>query len=150
MNYWATLPLARPFNVEQENDQRIMDWKILFCESSEPNIINLFTHTYSGVFYTTCMFYSHPRLRPFLPFFYMSIFLVPDGECRKFRHLQTLLWSRDSSVGIATGYGLADRGVGVRVPVGSRIFSSPRRTDRLWGQPNFLSNEYPWGKAAGA
>jgi hypothetical protein len=31
--------------------------------------------------------------------------------------------SRDSVVGIATGYGLDNRGVGVRVPVGSRIFS---------------------------
>jgi hypothetical protein len=30
-----------------------------------------------------------------------------------------------------TGYGLGDRGVGVRVRVGSRIFSSPRRPDRL-------------------
>jgi hypothetical protein len=41
--------------------------------------------------------------------------------------------SRDSVVGIATDYGLDDRGVGVRVPVGSRIFSSPPRPDRLWG-----------------
>jgi hypothetical protein len=32
--------------------------------------------------------------------------------------------SRDSSVGIATGYGLDDRRIGVRVPVGSRIFST--------------------------
>jgi hypothetical protein len=39
-------------------------------------------------------------------------------------------------VGIATGYGLDDRGVGVRVPVGARIFSSPRRPYRLWGSPN--------------
>jgi hypothetical protein len=46
--------------------------------------------------------------------------------------------SRDSSVGIATGYGMDDRGVGVRVPVWSRIFSSPRRPDR----PSFLSNGY--------
>jgi hypothetical protein len=30
-------------------------------------------------------------------------------------------------VGIATGYGLDDRGFGVRVPEGSRIFSPPRR-----------------------
>jgi hypothetical protein len=37
----------------------------------------------------------------------------------------------DSSVGIATGYGLDDREGGVRVPVGSRIFSSPRRPDLL-------------------
>jgi hypothetical protein len=40
-------------------------------------------------------------------------------------------WSRDSVVGIATSYWLDDRGVVVRVPVGSRIFSSQRRPDRL-------------------
>jgi hypothetical protein len=39
--------------------------------------------------------------------------------------------SRDSEVGIATSYGLDDRGVGVRVPVGSGIFSSPNCPDRL-------------------
>jgi hypothetical protein len=32
--------------------------------------------------------------------------------------------SRDSVVGIATDYGLDDRGVGVHVPVGSRMFST--------------------------
>jgi hypothetical protein len=47
-----------------------------------------------------------------------------------------------SAVGITTGYGLDDRGVGVRAPVGSRILSSPRRPDRLWGPPNLLSNGY--------
>jgi hypothetical protein len=61
-----------------------------------------------------------------------------------------LVRSRNSSVGIATGYGLVDRGVGVLVPVGSRIFSSSRRPDRLWGPPNLLSSGYPGGKAAGA
>jgi hypothetical protein len=50
--------------------------------------------------------------------------------------------SRDSAVGIATGYGLEDQEVGVRVPVGSRIFSSPRRPVRLWGPPSLLSNGY--------
>jgi hypothetical protein len=39
--------------------------------------------------------------------------------------------SRDSVVGVATSYGLDDRRVGVGVPVGSRIFSSPNRPDRL-------------------
>jgi hypothetical protein len=61
---------------------------------------------------------------------------------------------RDSAVGIATGYGLDDGGVGVRVPVGSRIFPSPRRPYRLWGPPILLSNGYrgfiPRGKAVGA
>jgi hypothetical protein len=33
--------------------------------------------------------------------------------------------SWDSSVGIVTGYGLDDQGVGVQIPVGSRIFTSP-------------------------
>jgi hypothetical protein len=37
-----------------------------------------------------------------------------------------------------------ERGVGVRVPVGSRIFSSPRRPDRLSGPPSLLSNGYRW------
>jgi hypothetical protein len=52
------------------------------------------------------------------------------------------LWIRDSAVGIATGYGLEDRGVGVRIPVLSRNFSSLRRPDRLWGPPNLLCNGY--------
>jgi hypothetical protein len=43
----------------------------------------------------------------------------------------SLCGSRDSVVGIATTYRLDDRGVGVRVPVESRIFSSPDRPDRL-------------------
>jgi hypothetical protein len=35
--------------------------------------------------------------------------------------------NRVSAVGIETGYGLENRGVGVRVPVGSRIFSTSSR-----------------------
>jgi hypothetical protein len=45
-------------------------------------------------------------------------------------------------VGTATGYDLDDRGIGVRLPVGSRIFSSPHRPDRLWGTSSLLSNGY--------
>jgi hypothetical protein len=52
------------------------------------------------------------------------------------------MYSRDNSVSIATGYGLDDRGAGVRVPLRSTIFTSLRRLDRLWGPPNFLSNGY--------
>jgi hypothetical protein len=53
--------------------------------------------------------------------------------------------SRDSLVGIAIGCGLEGQGFGVGVPVGARIFSSPRRPDRLWGPPSLLSNWYPGG-----
>jgi hypothetical protein len=66
----------------------------------------------------------------------------------------TLGNSRNSSVGIATGYRLDGRGVGVRFPGEARFFSSPRRPDRLWGPPSLLSNGYrgssPRGKAADA
>jgi hypothetical protein len=59
-----------------------------------------------------------------------------------------------SAVGIASGYGLDDRQEGVWVPVGSRIFTSSRRPNRLWGPPMLLYNVYrrffPEGKAAGA
>jgi hypothetical protein len=50
--------------------------------------------------------------------------------------------SRDSIVGVKTGYELDDRGVGIPVPIGSRIFSSPHRPDRLWGLLNLLANGY--------
>jgi hypothetical protein len=47
--------------------------------------------------------------------------------------------SRDSSVGIALGYGLDDR---VRYLAGARnFFSSPPRQERLWGPPSL----YPMG-----
>jgi hypothetical protein len=58
-------------------------------------------------------------------------------------------------VGIAIGYGLDGQWIGVRVPVGTRFLSSPRRPDRFSGSPSLLSNGYggggsfPRGKAAG-
>jgi hypothetical protein len=59
--------------------------------------------------------------------------------------------SRNNVVGIVTGCGLDDRGVRVRVPVVSRIFSSPRRPDRLWGPTNLLvPGVFLGGKAPGA
>jgi hypothetical protein len=48
-------------------------------------------------------------------------------DLRSFIWLRSFMGSRGSVVGIATGYGLDDRGVKVQVPVGSTIFSSPRR-----------------------
>jgi hypothetical protein len=52
----------------------------------------------------------------------------------------------------ATGYGMDDREARARVRVGSRIFSSPCRPDRLWGPPSLLVDigySFPGGKAAG-
>jgi hypothetical protein len=62
-----------------------------------------------------------------------------------------LYWSIIVNRGIANIYELDDRGFGVQVPVGSRIFTSPYRPDRLWGPPNLLPDGYrelfpPWVK----
>jgi hypothetical protein len=54
-----------------------------------------------------------------------------DRKCHS--HIQIVL---------SNGSFLVNEGVGVRVPIRSRIFSSPRRPDRLWGPPNLLSNGY--------
>jgi hypothetical protein len=47
---------------------------------------------------------------------------------KNFYYSLTEKWgNRDNAVSIATGYGLDDRGVGVQVPVGSRILSTSFR-----------------------
>jgi hypothetical protein len=62
--------------------------------------------------------------------------------------------SRGSVVGIAVDYGLEDRGFGVRVLVGSRIFYFLRRPDQVCGPSSLLSKGqrgfFPRGKAAGS
>jgi hypothetical protein len=64
------------------------------------------------------------------------------------------LWSRDSSVGIATGYGLDDGWVGVLVPVGPKIFSSPLVQTGSQAHPASYpmgtGGSFPGGKAVGA
>jgi hypothetical protein len=59
-----------------------------------------------------------------------------------------------SAGGIATGYGLDDQGVEVRVSVGDKFFPSPRRGDLLWNPPNLLlmgtGGSFTEDKAVGA
>jgi hypothetical protein len=63
--------------------------------------------------------------------------------------------SRDSSVGIALGYGLDDRGSGVRFPAGVGNFSLNHRVKNGSGVhpascPKGNRGSFPGGKAAGA
>jgi hypothetical protein len=58
---------------------------------------------------------THFKLSEFYLVLYLCLY---DDVCER---------SRDSAVGIATDYELNDRGVGVRVPVVSRIFSTSSR-----------------------
>jgi hypothetical protein len=55
---------------------------------------------------------------------------------KKLFSVEGILSSRDTEVGIATGYGLHDHGVGVPVPVEPRMFAFPICPDRLWGPPS--------------
>jgi hypothetical protein len=59
--------------------------------------------------------------------------------------------SRDSAVCIASGYGLDDLGVGVRVPVGSRIFSKSSRPALGPTQPpiQWVPGAFPGGSPRG-
>jgi hypothetical protein len=61
---------------------------------------------------------------------------------KKHNFLSFLLRNRDSSVGIATGWGLDEWRVEFLVTIGSNIFSPPRRSDRLRGTPSFLYSGY--------
>jgi hypothetical protein len=54
-----------------------------------------------------------------------------DAQSQLFDTSRGKKGSRNSAVGIATSYGLDDGGVGVQVPVGVRILTSPNRPDRL-------------------
>jgi hypothetical protein len=63
--------------------------------------------------------------------------------------------SRDSSVGIALGYGLDDRGSRVRFPAGAGNFSLHHHVQNGSGAhpasyPMGTSGSFPGGKAAGA
>jgi hypothetical protein len=49
-------------------------------------------------------------------------------------------FNKHDSYAMVTGYGMDDRRVGVRVPVGSRIFTSQYGPDRLWS-----TTSYPMG-----
>jgi hypothetical protein len=57
-----------------------------------------------------------------------------------FKYTPFLVGTWGSVVGIETGYRLDYRAVGVRVPVESRTFPSPRRPDQIWGPASLLSN----------
>jgi len=63
--------------------------------------------------------------------------------------------SRDSSIGIETGYGLDDRMIGVRLPAEAGYFSLRYRVQTGSGAhppsyPMGTAGAFPAGKAAGA
>jgi hypothetical protein len=86
----------------------------------------------------------HPNFPPYV----YSVERVPRKK-QKFRFFLPLSKGKRQDRGMTTGYGLDDQEVGVRVPVGAGIFTSPCRPERLCGSANLLSNGFrglfPWG-----
>jgi hypothetical protein len=82
-------------------------------------------------------FTEYKNILPFHTF--MSIHCPFHYACPLFKIIS---YDHQLGAGIATVYGMDDRGVGVRVPLRSRIFFSPRRPYGTWGPPSFLSNGY--------
>jgi hypothetical protein len=91
----------------------------------------------------------------------MSLFQVLTETSAVLRYLSlqiryvfnsTNIVSQDSSVGIATGYGLV--GWGSILGGGTTLFSFSQRPGQFWGPPSFLACDYrallPRGKAAGS
>jgi hypothetical protein len=96
-------------------------------------IIYIFTYP-SSYFMVTRSMYKHVRSYHTCPVCCMCSF--PDLT----HHFGWVLSFHTSP--LCTGYGLDDRGVGVRVPVRSRVFCSPHHSDWLWGLANILSDGY--------
>jgi hypothetical protein len=57
--------------------------------------------------------------------------------------------NHSSAVSIATGYGMHDRWVGVRVPLGLRISSCPYRPDRVWSPLQLVPAGLSSGRGGG-
>jgi hypothetical protein len=74
---------------------------------------------------------SHSQIREYIEFIISQEYEDAWQYCR---HVY-----RNSSVGIATGYGLDDLG---STPSSARFFSYPQRSDRLWGPTSPLFNGY--------
>jgi hypothetical protein len=83
---------------------------------------------------------------------WLSVERILTAKMNKF--VLFLFMSRDSSVGIALGYRLDNRGSRVRFPAGAGIFFLHHRVQNgSGGPPSLLSNEcqvlFPWGGGGG-
>jgi hypothetical protein len=78
----------------------------------------------------------------------------PKKMCTNINRGYLRTQSEGSVAGIATGYGLDNRGVGVRVLVGSRILSSTNCPDHYGVHPTSFPmgtrGSFPGGKVTGA
>jgi hypothetical protein len=83
------------------------------------------------------------------------IFVTNSLAMTSFLILKSACMRRDSSVGIALGYGLDDRGSWFRFPEGAGTFSLHHRVQNVSGAhpasyPMGTRVSFPGGKAAGA
>jgi hypothetical protein len=107
-------------------------------------LLSFFHSLFVRLFVSFLLYFLASLFDSVFPYLFVWFLFNSSSQPLYFVCFSVCFGSRDSSVGIGTGYGLDGRegSVGVRVPVGSRIFSSSQRPDRFWGPPNLLSNGY--------
>jgi hypothetical protein len=87
--------------------------------TSEADVGILFNSGHAGIFFTPAVNKEESV--------YMCLGNKPRNRTSVY-YWQHLPWSRDSAVGTATGDWMDEGGVRIRVPVGSRIFSTSFRS----------------------
>jgi hypothetical protein len=126
-----------------EAEHHIGMWLLQVCRRYEFGMINNEFHNDDLAVYVTLWWWRIvvPILGGILP---SPIPFPPNLACSfQMNDVQFLyMRNRCSSVGIAAGYGMDAQGVGFRIPVATRVFSSPRCPDRSWGQQSFLFKGY--------
>jgi hypothetical protein len=86
-------------------------------------LLHYSSFTDSFINFFVCSFLLHSFFLSFVPFYSYFLILWEPGYLSRYSD-----WLRAGRPGEAV----------VRVPVGSKIFTSPYRPDRLWGPPNLL------------
>jgi hypothetical protein len=87
----------------------------------------------------------HKIVKQLLINFVRNVTKFKDFEKLKENNCDTLpvIYLVLSALGIATGYWLDGRGIGVLVPVGKKFFSSLLYPQRFWGRLSLRSDRYP-------
>jgi hypothetical protein len=118
---------------------------ILLFPSSQSPLSSFFTfllshHPVFSSLFSYCGRFASRLLSS--PLLLLSFLFFPSFYWRLFSsNLFSFHFCRNTSVGIATGYGLDGPG---SIPGKDKIFSAPQCPDRLRGPPSLLYNGYRW------
>jgi hypothetical protein len=107
-----------------ENYWLYQDWNL------DPSVVQILATDYTDCTTAAHTFWALYNIGPLQV--HNSIYIVPlELMSLPMKHAHKWPYIKDSSVGMASGYGVADRQIGVRIPVRSIILSSSCRPARI-------------------